>query len=101
MSQPPTTPPQSIDIGQVLARAHAHWNAGQADQAEMACQQVLAVWPGQSDATHLMGLMAYAYGNLDLAISHMRQACQAPRAPANYYSDLAELCRQRGLLTEG
>jgi Flp pilus assembly protein TadD len=104
MSQPtitPASPPQSIDIGQVLARAHAHWNAGQADQAEMACQQVLAVWPGQCDAAHLMGLMAYAYGNLDLAIAHMRQACQAPRAPAVYSSDLAELCRQRGLLEEG
>ena len=96
-----TPPPQTIDIGQTLTRAHAHWQAGQADQAEIACQQVLAIWPGQSDAMHLMGLMAHAYGNLDLAITHLRRACQAPRAPAIYFSDLAELCRQRGLLAEG
>ena len=91
----------TIDIGQTLMRANAHWNAGQADQAELACQQVLAVWPGQSDAMHLLGLMAHAYGNLDLAIAHLRVACQAPRAPAVYSSNLAEMCRQRGLLAEG
>ena len=95
------SPQHTIDIGQTLSRAYAHWQAGQADQAEMACQQVLAIWPGQSDAMHLMGLMAHAYGNLDLAIAHLRRACQAPRAPAIYFSDLAEMCRQRGLLAEG
>ena len=91
----------TFDIGQALGRARAHWQAGQADQAEMACQQVLAVWPGQSDAMHLLGIMAHAYGNLDLAIAHLRQACQAPRAPAVYFSDLAEMCRQRGLMADG
>lgn len=90
-----------LDIGQTLARAHAHWNAGQADQAEMACQRVLAVWPAQPDAMHLLGLMAHTYGNLDLAIAHLRKACDSPRAPALYYSNLAEMCRQRGLLAEG
>ena len=76
----------TLDIGQTLARASAHWNAGQADQAEIACQQVLAVWPGQSDALHLMGLMAHAYGNPDLAIEHLRKACQS-RASSNPTED--------------
>ena len=67
----------------------------------MACRQVLAVWPGQADATYLLGLMAYTFGNLDLAIAHVRQACQSPRAPAVYFSDFAEMCRQGGLLAEG
>ena len=44
--------------------------------------------------------MAYTYGNLDLAIAHVRQACQAPRAPAVYFSDFAEMCRQGGRLAE-
>lgn len=91
----------TIDIGQTLARAAAHWNAGQADQAEMACQQVLAAWPGQSDAMHLLGLMAHAYGNLDLAVAHLRRACEAPRAPAVYFSNFAEMCRQKALHAEG
>ncbi|MFP3249364.1 MAG: sulfotransferase [Paraburkholderia sp.] len=90
-----------MSIAEALGRAHAHWNAGQADQAEQLCQRVLAAWPGHADALHLLGLMAHAYGNLDLALSHLRQACMAPRAPAVYSSNLAEMCRQKGLLAEG
>jgi len=83
-----------------MKRAYAHWNAGQAPQAEMLCQRVLAAWPGHADALHLLGVMAHAFGNLDLGIRHLRQACLAPRAPAVYFSNLAEMCRQKGLLEE-
>lgn len=91
----------TIDITKTIERARAAWAKGQADEAEMACRQVLAVWPGQTDATYLLGLMAFTFGNLDLAISHVREACRAPRAPAVYFSDFAEMCRQKGLLAEG
>lgn len=67
----------------------------------MLAQRVLAAWPGQPDALHLLGLMAHAYGNLDLAISHLKQACLAPRASAVYSSNLAEMYRQKGMLPEG
>lgn len=100
MSTPPSSQ-ETLSIPEALSRAHAHWDAGQADQAEQFCQRVLAVWPGQADALHLLGLMAHAYGNLDLSISHLRQACMAPRAPAVYSSNLAEMFRQKGLLAEG
>ncbi|MBP2301870.1 tetratricopeptide repeat-containing sulfotransferase family protein [Azospirillum picis] len=83
-----------------MGRAYAHWNAGQADQAEMLCQRILAAWPGQADALHLLGLMAHAFGNADLAIQYLRLACQAPRAPAVFFSNLAEMCRRRGLMDE-
>src|SRR5215469_9358595 len=98
-SQPGQAP--AIDVAQAVERARAAWQAGRTDEAEMACRQVLASWPGQPDASQLMGLMAYQFGNLGLAISHMRQACQSPRAPAEYFSDFAEMCRQGGLLAEG
>lgn len=93
-------PQQGVSIEQALGMAHAHWDAGQAEQAEMLCQQVLGIWPGNSDAHHLLGLMAHAYGNLDLAIDNLRKACQSPRTPPLYLSNLAEMCRQRGLLAE-
>ncbi|WP_448662042.1 sulfotransferase [Sphingomonas sp. CJ20] len=94
------TTQQNISVEQAIQQAHAHWNAGQVDQAERLCQQVLAMWPGHSDASHLMGLMAHAYGNLDLAIDHLRNACQSPRVPAIYLSNLAEMSRQAGQLAE-
>lgn len=101
MAKKTSESPTEMSIEQALQRAYAHWNAGQTDQAELFCQRVLAAWPGHSDAMHLMGVMAHAYGNLDTAIAHLRQACIAPRAPAVYFSNLAEMCRQKGLLVEG
>lgn len=85
----------------LLNRAHGHWQAGQAGQAEQLCQQILAAWPGQADALHLLGLMAHTYGNAPLALQYMRQACQSPRAPALFFRNLTEMCRQQGLLEEG
>jgi tetratricopeptide (TPR) repeat protein len=99
MSSAPTSPAPRIE--EALSRAHAHWIAGQAEQAELLCQRVLVARPGQAGALHLLGLMAHAHGNLDLAIAHLRQACLAPRALAMYSSHLAEMCRQKGLLAEG
>jgi tetratricopeptide (TPR) repeat protein len=89
-----------LSIPEALNRAYAHWNAGQADQAELLCRRVLAVLPYQVDALHLLGLMAHAYGKLDMAIGHLRQACLVPGAPPVYFSNLAEMCRQKGLLAE-
>jgi tetratricopeptide (TPR) repeat protein len=99
-TQPTPEPPQGLTVEQAVAVAHAHWNAGQAEQAERLCYQVLALWPGHADACHLLGLIAHAYGNLPVAIDYLRKACQAPRAPAAYFSNLAEMCRQKGLLAE-
>ncbi len=96
--EPSSDPP--VDVPATVERARTAWREGRADEAEMTCRQVLAVWPGQTDATYLIGLMAYTFGNLDLAIAHVRQACEAPRAPAVYLSDFAEMCRQKGLLVE-
>jgi Flp pilus assembly protein TadD len=67
-----------MNVEQTVERARAAWAAGRADEAEMACRQVLAVWPGQTDAAYLLGLMAHTYGNLDLAIAHVREACRSP-----------------------
>ena len=93
-------PSAPFDVGETVNRARAAWSAGRAAEAEMLCRQVLSVWPGQTDAAYLLGLMAYTYGNLDLAVTHLREACQAPRAPAVYFSDFAEMLRRKGLLIE-
>ena len=99
MSEPHQAP--TMTLPEALQRAQAHWQAGQAAQAEHLCQRILASFPGQPDALHLLGLMAHAYGRLDPAIEHLRQACASPQAAAVYWSNLAEMLRQRGQLTEG
>ena len=99
--KPPTVaPPQTVSIEQAMAMAYAHWNAGQAAQAEQLCQRVLASWPEYPDALHLLGLLAHTHGNRTLAIDYVKRACASPRASAQYYSNLAEMCRQVGRLEE-
>lgn len=91
---------QAQDVELELTKAYGHWNAGQLNQAEILCQKVLATWPGNCDALHLMGLMAHGAGNLDLAIDYLRKTCQSPRAKSLYFSNFAEMCRQKGMLKE-
>jgi len=102
-NEPTAAPVQTpgLTIDQALAAAYGHWNAGQVNQAEILCQKVLATWPENGEALHLLGLMALNWGNLDLAIDYLRRACRTPRAPATYFSNLAEMCRRKGLLEEG
>ncbi|MDF2863420.1 MAG: photosystem assembly protein Ycf3 [Achromobacter mucicolens] len=97
---PPTTGTQ-LSLREALQQAHAHWNAGQAAQAEVLCRRILAASPGQADASHLLGLIAHAHGQPALALDLMRHACRTDAAPAVYFGNLAEICRQQGLLAEG
>lgn len=90
-----------LTIVDALTQAYAHWNAGQAPQAEQLCLRVLAVAPHQPDALHLLGLMAHAYGLQDQALNYLRKACLALDASAHCYSNFAEVCRVQGLLEEG
>lgn len=89
-----------LSLEQAMRQAHGHWNAGHVDKAEQLCQQVLRAWPGYADALHLLGVMAVTWGNLDAAVGYLRQACLAPRAPALYHSNLAEMLRRKGLRAE-
>lgn len=97
---PPTTGTQ-LSLREALQQAHAHWNAGQAAQAEVLCRRILAASPGQADASHLLGLIAHAHGQPALALELLRHACRTDAAPAVYFGNLAEICRQQGLLAEG
>ncbi len=92
---------ETLTVPQAIASAGAHWKAGRAAQAEALCRRVLAASPGHADALHLLGLMAHAAGDIELAISQLRHACRAPGAPAVYFSNLAEMCRRAGMLAEG
>lgn len=87
-------------FAQALTLAQSHWQAGQAAHAEDLCQRVLAASPGHPDALHMLGLIAHAYGKLDLAILHLAQACQSPSAPPVYHANLAEMLRQKGQLED-
>lgn len=89
-----------LTFAQAIALANSHWQAGQAAQAEMLCRRVLDAAPEHPDAHYLLGLMAHAYGKRDMAIEHLRATCRAPGVHAACWSDLAEMYRQAGRLSD-
>lgn len=100
MGQTPPFADPPLTVAAALNQAYAHWQAGQAAPAEQLCLRVLGAVRDQPDARHLLGLIALAYGRLDLAADHLRAACRSPHAPAAYHSNLAEVLRRQGLLDE-
>lgn len=98
---PAPTTGELLSLPEALRQAHAHWSAGQAAQAEILCRRILAASPGQAEASHLLGLIAHTHGQPALALELLKQACRADAAPAVYFGNLAEVCRQQGLLAEG
>nr|WP_246183910.1 tetratricopeptide repeat protein [Pandoraea anhela] len=88
--------PQTLTFAQAMARANSHWQAGQAQQAEILCRRVLEVAPEHPDAHYLLGLMAHAFGKRDMAIGHLETTCRATNVHAACWSDLAEMYRQAG-----
>jgi tetratricopeptide (TPR) repeat protein len=87
-----------MNVEQAVALAYRHWDASQAGEAEQLCRQVLQAVPGEAGALHLLGLMAHRSGNAEAAINYLNEACKALRAPALYFSNLAEMLRMRGQL---
>ena len=99
-ARPGAAQPQAVPIHTAIDMAYRHWEAGQMQPAEFLARQILAVWPGQPDVLHLLGLIAHSLDQPDVAIEHLRQACATPEARPAYLSNLGELCRRRGLLAE-
>lgn len=97
---PAPSPDENAAITATINRAWHHWYAGQADQAELLSRRVLGARPDQPDALHLLGVMAHAHGNLDMAVELVGRACRGPRTPASYLGNLTEMYRQKGLLAE-
>jgi tetratricopeptide (TPR) repeat protein len=65
-------------------------------RAEAIYRQVLAVEPGNADATHLLGMIAQASGRLAEAVDLMQRAIgRAPRVP-HYHANLANALRDSG-----
>jgi len=64
---PPSNTVPPIDIAETIERARAAWQRPRAGvRPRWPAGQVLALSPGQADAMRILGLMAHAYGNLDL-----------------------------------
>ena len=90
----------ATELSSQLARASALLGEGKLSQAESACRTVLATWPNQSAATHLLGLIRARGGDSEGGERLMRRSIELePRDPA-LRVNLANHLRRSGRLAE-
>lgn len=94
-------PPGWMSVAEAVGEARRLLAAGNSGRAERLCRKILAAVPAQPDALHMLALMAHGRGQLDLAISLLRSACNRDPASPGHLRDFAEMCRQRGRFQEG
>ena len=91
---PPVTIQQAMQIAMNL---HA---TGQLQEAEAICRQVLAYAPNDSDALHLMGVLAHQCGREEVAMDWINQAIRINPMIGHYHNSLGEVCRALRMLDQ-
>ena len=66
----------SMDVDAKLQQAIPLYQAGQLQQAEQICQQILKDFPQHADALHLLGVIAHQVGDYRIATSLIAQAIE-------------------------
>src|SRR5579863_5927395 len=78
-----------------VVAAYDHWKSGQIDAAAELCREILKDVPDHFGAHHVLGLVADAKGENQLAVSHLERAAAAADAPAFIHEDLAKVYRRQ------
>src|ERR1051326_6507277 len=83
-------------IDQLLASAAAHHSAGRLAEAEAGYRQVLKLQPDNTNALHLLGLIAHQTNHNRHAVQLIARAIAIDPGIANFHNTLAEAHRALG-----
>lgn len=87
-----------MTIQQALEIGLQHHNAKNYQQAEMIYRQIIAQHPTNSDALHLLGLVAHLHNRNDIALDLVGRATQLSPMVAPFWNTLGEVNRVLGRL---
>lgn len=87
-------------VQQQLRRALGHHQCGERDLARAGYQAVLRLAPGQPDALHLLGVLAFESGQYETAIELIRSAIAGDGAAAPFHVNLGNALQALGRLDE-
>ena len=88
--------PALATSSELLNQALALHRTGELSHAKQLYEQILALAPDHSDATHLLGMVERAFGNADRARFLVSRAARLnPKQPA-YHSNLGNILRDAG-----
>jgi len=83
-----------------LQAATAHHREGRLAEAEVLYQQILQVDPNNSDALHMLGLIAAQLGSTDAAITLFKKAIVVKSSDATYHCNLGLALAAKGVFEE-
>ena len=102
--QQPNPQQQSIDsvddIEGKLQQAISFYQAGQLQQAEQICQQILRDFPQHANALHLLGIIAYQVEGYQIATDLISQAIEIDSNQSSFFYNLGNILKEQGRLEE-
>lgn len=87
-----------LSLPQAMQQAAQLEASGQVSIAEAIYRQILAAAPQYHPAYHALALLAYQFGNLQLATEMTAKAAKIDGSVAMYQRNLCEMCRRLGQL---
>jgi len=88
--------PQKVTPEEAVSIAFARFQAGELDNAESLCKQILSVEPKNAEALHLQGLIAFRNGRYRQAIKSIEQAIKINKNNPHYHCNLALVLQKDG-----
>jgi tetratricopeptide (TPR) repeat protein len=90
-------PPRAqVPLEAAFALAEQYRIAGRLSEAEALCRDILASWPNQAGAIHLLGILAYQRGDLAGAVEQLEQAVKHAPHVSLFHANLGEMHRLSG-----
>ena len=90
----------SVDVEVKLQQAISLYQAGQLQQAEQICQQILRDYPQDAESLHLLGVIAYRVGENKIATGLITQAIEIDSNQYVFFYSLGNALREQGRLEE-
>ena len=91
---------QRLGLGQVLAKVAQCLQAGQLDQAESICRQILATTPAEPNTLHYLGVILFQKGNLSDGVDVLRRAVSIEPTNAQIHYHLGCALRENKQFVE-
>src|SRR6476661_3470091 len=87
-----------LTISEALAAGIQHHQAGQLQAAEQIYRQILTAAPDQPDAWHLLGVIAFQFGQYELSVQYIERAIALAGLEAAFHSNLGNALKAQGKL---
>ncbi len=90
----------SLNIPQAMQSAVRHYQAGELQQAESVCRDILSVDTGSAAANHILGVVEHRQGRSEEGLVHIRRALETDPGVADAHNNLGNILKDMGRLDE-